>query len=107
MLFDVCISVLDVFNVVLIYHCRLLFDLISSYENNHTNVKKTPTRRAVKLWAKLSCTSGRSHHVDAMKKKLTIPMTSFDAQSFQRLMTYIHSGTLTIDPRTVMGKIIL
>ncbi|KAK3610073.1 hypothetical protein CHS0354_032159 [Potamilus streckersoni] len=44
-----------------------------------------------------------SHHGQDNVTKLTIPIEDFEPDIFEHLMTYVHAGTVTIEPTTVVG----
>ncbi|KAH3891694.1 hypothetical protein DPMN_015799 [Dreissena polymorpha] len=81
---------------------KVLYELISAHEKSPRHSKYSKRSLLMKTLSRLSCTGVRHRTVDSWRE-LTIPMTSFDPESFQRLMNYIHSGTLTVDSRTVIG----
>lgn len=81
---------------------RLLYQHVLTYEENSKtlkNAKRSSLKRTIDKLNKLSCVKPDG---DVMRK-LIIPMETFDPDSFQRLITYIHSGTLTVDASTVVG----
>ncbi|XP_052801739.1 serine-enriched protein-like [Mya arenaria] len=82
---------------------KLLYDLIVSHEKNRNKDSKRHCSRVKRTLYKLNCASSRRHLMKTSSTRLTIPMTSFDPESFQKLLNYIHSGTLSVDARTVIG----
>lgn len=81
-----------------------LQQLIESFEKNEKAIKPSNTskfRRSFAKLRKLTRSSGRSKFPSG--QRLVIPMVTYDAEAFQRLMAYIHCGTLTVDASTVIG----
>lgn len=66
-----------------------------------TKAKKSKINHLKKKMAQLACASGRRPNVPG---KLTVPIETFDYESFQKLIIYIHCGTLTVDARSVVGE---
>ncbi|KAL4223583.1 hypothetical protein ACF0H5_017053 [Mactra antiquata] len=82
----------------------VLEDLMLSFERNHKKQgKKSSIKKAFKKINNLNCAHQRRKGDTG--DMLTMPIDSFDADTFQRLMNYVHCGTLTVDPATVVGLI--
>lgn len=87
----------------------LLGDLISSFEMNKMTAKKrkqSQIRKALDKINKLRCATASRRQCDkgnGVRRNLVIPMETFDPESFQRFLNYIHCGTLTVDASTVIG----
>lgn len=81
---------------------RMLYLHILSCEENTQALKKakrSPLKKTFAKLNKLSCVKPD----DEVFQELKIPMETFDPESFQRLMNFIHCGTLTVDASTVIG----
>jgi len=77
--------------------------MVLAHEQKQTKHKNSKISHLKKKITKFTCASQRRHTMGG-QGKLTIEVDTFDYESFQRLILYIHCGSLTVDARSVVGK---
>jgi hypothetical protein len=81
----------------------------------HQNTKTKPTSRKFsvrKLVSKArhflrgnkSMSDRKSDSRDVIRR-VVIPVTNFTKETFGRLLQYVHCGSVTIEPKTVVGEL--
>lgn len=82
---------------------RALQQLIEIAAINQQRKKSSMAAKVRKSISQLNWFSCGLRRSSSVQNRLEIPITTCDVTAFQTLMTYIHCGKLTVDPRVVIG----